>query len=173
MTRPHGDWRMGTALRVLTIGVYGFDEPGFFAALTNAGVDTLCDIRRRRGLRGSTYAFANSQRLQGRLAELGIKYVHMQHLAPSDAVRTVQSFKDASHGVGKRSRNELSPEFVYAYRAECLQRFDVPRFVEDLGPTSHVVALFCVEQKPAACHRSIVAAEIGRELGIAVEHLEP
>ena len=31
------------------------------------------------------YAFANSQRLQGRLAELGIAYVHRLDLAPSNA----------------------------------------------------------------------------------------
>ncbi len=67
----------------VTIGVYGFDEAGFFQALQDAGVDTFCDIRRRRGVRGSAYAFANSQRLQGRLAELGIRYIYRSDLAPS------------------------------------------------------------------------------------------
>ncbi|MFN2179799.1 MAG: hypothetical protein ACK2UV_09955, partial [Candidatus Promineifilaceae bacterium] len=56
---------------IVTIGVYGFDETTFFQALKDAGVDTFCDIRRRRGVRGSRYAFANSKRLQKRLAELG------------------------------------------------------------------------------------------------------
>ena len=31
-------------LRIITIGVFGFDEESFFAALTGAGVDTFCDI---------------------------------------------------------------------------------------------------------------------------------
>jgi len=28
----------------MTIGVYGADEDSFFGALTNAGVDTFCDV---------------------------------------------------------------------------------------------------------------------------------
>ncbi len=50
--------------RIVTIGVYGFEEEEFFAALANARVDLFCDVRRRRGVRGARYAFANSQRLQ-------------------------------------------------------------------------------------------------------------
>lgn len=51
-------------LNVVTIGVYGYTPETFFAALQEAGVDLLCDIRQRRGVRGAEYAFANSQRLQ-------------------------------------------------------------------------------------------------------------
>jgi len=36
-------------------------------------VDTFCDIRARRGVRGSEYAFANHQRLAARLAERNIR----------------------------------------------------------------------------------------------------
>ena len=43
--------------KIVTIGVYGFDETGFFRALQDAEVDTFCDIRDRRGVRGATYAF--------------------------------------------------------------------------------------------------------------------
>lgn len=46
---------MSELLLVATIGVYGFTEERFFGELTEAGVDLLCDVRRRRGLRGSTY----------------------------------------------------------------------------------------------------------------------
>ena len=55
--------------RILTIGVYGYSEEAFFQALQVAGVDAFCDIRSRRGVRGATYAFANSKRLQARLAK--------------------------------------------------------------------------------------------------------
>ena len=34
--------------KIVTIGVYGFDAEDFFTTLQRAGVDTLCDIRRRR-----------------------------------------------------------------------------------------------------------------------------
>lgn len=54
--------------RVLTIGVYGKTESQFFDALKNADIDTFCDIRKRRGVRGSQYAFVNSTKLQSRLA---------------------------------------------------------------------------------------------------------
>ena len=67
-------------IKIVTIGVYGFDEAGFFEALRKAEVDTFCDIRSRRGVRGATYAFANSMRLQARLASLGIRYIRCKLL---------------------------------------------------------------------------------------------
>lgn len=106
------DEQMNDHLCIMTIGVYGFDEQSFFSALTNAEVDTFCDIRRRRGLRGSAYAFANSRRLQERLAALGIRYIHMRELAPSSAVRDIQKVDDNRRGVGKRRRVALSPAFI-------------------------------------------------------------
>jgi len=45
--------------KFVTIGVYGFSADAFFEALQRAGVDSFCDIRYRRGVRGSEYAFAN------------------------------------------------------------------------------------------------------------------
>jgi len=33
-----------SGLHLMTIGVYGADEDSFFGALTNAGVDTFCDV---------------------------------------------------------------------------------------------------------------------------------
>ena len=53
--------------RVLTIGAYGFEPEEFFRALEAAGVDVFLDIRQRRGLRGSRYAFANVSRLRAEL----------------------------------------------------------------------------------------------------------
>lgn len=164
---------MENQIRIVTIGVYGFDEGGFFSALTDAGVDTFCDIRRRRGLRGSTYAFANSRRLQDRLASMGIRYVHFKELAPSQAVRDVQTRDDSQHGVGKRDRTVLGPAFVQAYSAECLQKLSAARFLDAVGPDAHVVALFCVEREPDACHRSLVAERLADELAIQPEHIKP
>src|SRR4051812_16785995 len=80
--------------KIVTIGVYGFDEAGFFQALQAAQVDTFCDIRRRRGVRGAEYAFANRQRLAARLAALGIRYLHRLDLAPTNAMRAVQYADD-------------------------------------------------------------------------------
>jgi len=157
----------------VTIGVYGFVEPSFFQALQNAGVDALCDIRQRRGVRGSTYAFANSQRLQARLAELGIRYMHRRDLAPSKTVRERQYTADKLSKTAKRQRATLSPEFIDAYREEILADFDSAQFIADLGPEARVVALLCVEREPAACHRSLVAERLEEDLSVTVKHILP
>ncbi len=164
---------MRNQIRVVTIGVYGFDERAFFSALTSAGVDTFCDIRRRRGLRGSAYAFANSRNLQDRLASLGIRYLHLKELAPSQTVRDVQKSRDSQQGIRKRDRTFLSPTFIHAYHEECLRDFDAEGFLDAMGSKAHVVALFCVEREPKACHRSLVADRLADELGVMPEHIKP
>lgn len=157
---------------LVTIGAYGFGEATFFPALQRAGVDTFVDIRRRRGVRGSAYAFANSQRLQARLGELGIRYVYRPDLAPSPAVSQAQAAADKASKTAKRRRETLDAAFVEAYRREFLGNFDSRRFVEELGD-ARVVALFCVERLPTACHRSLLAARLAADLGATVRHLLP
>ena len=159
--------------KIITIGVYGFDEEGFFAALQAANVDTFCDIRNRRGVRGATYAFANSVRLQARLAELGIRYLHCKALAPPKAVRDKQAAADKADKVAKRERTTLSTAFIEAYHAECLAHFEPQSLLDALESDAQVVALFCVEREPAACHRSLVADKLATELGLEVEDIVP
>lgn len=158
---------------LVTIGVYGSDEASFFAALQQAGVDTFVDVRARRGVRGAAYAFANSQRLQARLAELGIRYVHRPDLSPSQETRSRQYAVDKASKTAKRQRTVLDPAFAAAYRQERLAGFDSGQFLADLGPEARVVALFCVEREPAACHRSLLATRVQRDLGVEVRHLLP
>ena len=153
-------------MRIVTIGVYGFDEESFFWALGAAGVDTFCDIRQRRGVRGATYAFANSQRLQRRLAELGIRYLYRQDLAPTKAVRARQAEADEAQKVAKRQRTALGEAFVLAYRSEILANFDPQSLLDVAGSDTQVLALFCVEREPAACHRSLVANKLRWDLCI-------
>ena len=156
----------------VTIGVYGWDAQTFFRALQDVQVDTLCDIRRRRGVRGSEYAFANSQRLQARLAELGIAYVHRLDLAPSIAARQAQYAVDEANKTAKRQRQVISPAFADAYRQECLAEFNSQQFAADLGD-ARVVALLCVERDAAACHRSLLADQLAHDLDVRVTHLLP
>lgn len=158
---------------VVTIGVYGWLEELFFRALVEATVDTFCDIRARRGVRGSEYTFANSRRLQARLADLGIRYIHRKDLAPSPAARAGQQFADSATRTPKRLRATLGPAFVDAYRRERLSGFDSAAFVAELGPQAQVVALFCVEREPSACHRSLLAERLVQDLGIRVTHMTP
>lgn len=159
--------------RLFTIGVYGFDEASFFKRLTERGIDTFCDIRLRRGLRGARYAFANSAYLQKKLQDLGITYIHYRPLAPSKEVRNKQEADDKRKKVKKRERQELSETFIQAYETECLINFDSQTFINDLGSQAKHIVLFCVERDAAACHRSLAARKLVDELGLEVEHLVP
>ena len=159
--------------KIVTMGVYGFSEEAFFEALRAAEVDTFCDIRQRRGLRGSQYAFANSRRLQERLAQMGIRYLHRKDLAPTKAVRQRQKEADEAGGVAKRQRATLSPAFVDAYREEVLAAFEPQSLLDELEEDARVVALFCVEREPAACHRLLVAEKLEETLGLRIEHIVP
>ena len=160
-------------LKVITLGAYGATEAGFFGALQRAGVDTFCDVRDRRGVRGAEYAFVNSRRLQKRLAELGIRYLHFRELAPGPALRQRQAETDKREGTSKRKRTALGETFVAGYAAFALAAFDSRKFVERLGATARTVALFCVEREPAACHRSLLAARVQHDLGAEIVHLLP
>lgn len=161
------------AIKIVTLGVYGSTEAGFFAALHAAQVDTFCDVRRRRGVRGSAYAFANRRRLEVRLTEMGVRYLHCKDLAPSQALRQRQKVADRAERTAKRRRTVLSEDFMASYREESLSGFDSEAFARQLGPEARVVALFCVERAPAACHRSLLAERLQRDLGVEIVHLMP
>jgi hypothetical protein len=160
-------------IKLVTVGVYGFDEAGFFQALQEAQVDTLCDIRQRRGVRGAAYAFANSRRLQAKLAELGVRYLQCKELAPTGNIRQLQKAADSQNRRAKRQRRSLSPAFVAAYQEGILARFDSQSWLDGLPPDTKVVALCCVEREPLACHRSLLAGKLEQELGLPVEHIVP
>jgi uncharacterized protein (DUF488 family) len=158
--------------RLVTVGVYGWSSDRFIEALRTADVRQLLDVRQRRGVRGSEYAWANSKRLQTVLAEAGIAYRHHPELAPTTELRHLQYAEDSRQGVGKRSRAELAPEYVARYIRERLDRVDLAAIAEAM-PANRAAALFCVERDPEACHRSLVADRMAAELGLRVEHLRP
>jgi uncharacterized protein (DUF488 family) len=154
--------------KVATIGVYGFDIAGFLGALRAADLARVLDVRQRRGVRGSEYAWANSKRLQAALADAGIEYEHHPELAPTTELRQLQYAEDARQGVGKRSRSLLAPEYVERYTREILDQVDLAEVAARLP-----AALMCVERDPEACHRSLVAERLASEHGVAVVDLRP
>jgi uncharacterized protein (DUF488 family) len=158
--------------RLVTIGVYGWSPQGFVAALHEAEVRQLIDVRQRRGVRGPEYAWANSQRLQEALADEGIEYRHSPGLAPTTELRELQYREDDRLGVGKRSRTELAAEYADRYTREILDRAELDPVVNEM-PHDAASALLCVETDPEACHRSLIAARIGDRYGIPVNHLLP
>ena len=157
-------------LRVVTIGVYGFDGESFLQQLQEADVRLLLDVRQRRGVRGPEYAWANSRRLQAALARAGIAYEHHIELAPTTELRRLQYAEDDRQGVGKRSRRELAAEYARRYTAEILDRADLTPIVAALSDRG-IAALFCVEHDPEACHRSLIARRLAEQHGVTVEHL--
>ena len=160
-------------LTITTIGVYGFDEAGFFRALQQAGVQLFVDVRRRRGVRGREYAFVNSQRLQQKLAELNIAYRYEPALAPSPELRAQQYAIDKTQKVAKRQRTTLDPSFISAYQQAHLTEFDSQSFVDSLPDNIQTITFFCVEREPDACHRFLIANHLAQSVGLSVEHLLP
>lgn len=155
-----------------TIGVYNSTEKEFFDKLTDNNIDTFCDIRQRRGVRGAKYSFVNSNRLQQKLNDLEIKYGYIADLAPTSEIRELQKQIDLEKGELKRERQELGKVFVIEYKNRILQNFDFETFLEKLDQVgANKIALFCVEEHPEACHRSIVADKLMNTYKYKITHL--
>lgn len=145
--------------RVATIGVYGFSADGFLATLLENDIRELLDVRQRRGVRGSEYAWANAQRLQRALAEAGVGYRHLIELAPTTELRELQYAEDARTGTPKRKRAMLAPAYVARYKREVLDRAPLPEL-----PERGLAALFCVERDAHGCHRSLIAGRLADDV---------
>jgi len=158
-------------MEFFTIGVFNSTENEYFRKLTENNIHTFCDIRQRRGVRGADYKFVNSKYLQARLSDLGIRYVHILDLAPNNKIRQFQKEADLKSGVLKRNRHQVGPVFANTYKSEIIGKFDFSSFIEELEKEgADRVALFCVEEKNEACHRSIVANELAR-IGFKITNL--
>lgn len=155
-----------------TIGVYNSMEEEFFNKLLENNIDTFCDIRQRRGVRGAKYAFVNSNRLQQKLNDLEIKYGYVPDLAPTTEIRELQKEVDIKKGEQKRYRQVLGEVFVIEYKNRILKKFNFDAFFERLDEIgAKKIALFCVEEHPEACHRSIVAERIKNNFNFKITHL--
>ena len=173
---------------IYTIGVYDFDEAGFFGALQAQAIDLFIDVRRRRGMRGARYKFVNSSYLQSKLAQLGIGYAHLLELAPTQRIRSLQDIADQQAKLQRRSdRSDLCKAYRHEYKRDILKvykrkperKFHAHAALSQARLQAGFAcdqpalrpALFCVEGEPMACHRSLAASEIARQLGTEVIHL--
>ncbi len=158
-------------MEVFTLGVYNSTEQQFFGKLAENHIDTFCDIRQRRGVRGSQYSFVNSQRLQSRLAEMNISYTYLKDLSPTKEIREKQKEADKLNGIQKKDRTRLGEVFVNGYK-EHIKDYDFGALVEKLTDMdAKRVVFFCVEESPYACHRSIVANKLHKLFGYPITHL--
>jgi uncharacterized protein (DUF488 family) len=155
---------------IATVGVYESSLDDFLDKLTRHRVAMVVDVRQRRGVRGCEYAWANSLRLQAALEKAGIRYRHAPELAPTTELRQLQYREDDRLKVGKRSRVELADEYRRRYLHEVLDQVDLGAFLESL-PNNATSALLCVERDARACHRSLIAARLQAQYGVAVVNL--
>lgn len=148
--------------RLFTIGVYGTTRESFFQALVDNRITHFVDVRRRRGLRGAQYAYANASALEEKLRGLAISYIHRLDMSPSEVTRNVQRAADAKAKTSVADRETLSPEFTEQYRAEVLAPLDPDAFFDNFPEEARIV-LFCVEHSPSQCHRSLLANHLAME----------
>ena len=132
---------MRPRMRIFTIGYEGVTQGEFLAALIEAGVERLIDVR----------AVPNSRRpgfsktpLRNALAEAGIDYVHLRALGtPADGRAAARAGRKADLERIYAGQLEL-PEAI----AQAAQMIDLARHKPS--------ALLCYERDPAACHRSLL-----------------
>lgn len=155
-----------------TIGVYNSTEKEFFEKLLKNKIDTFCDIRQRRGVRGSKYSFVNSKKLQSKLEDYGITYFHYLDLAPTKEIRILQKQADLNNEELKRNRKTLGDVFVNEYKNQIVSRFNFIKFINELRDSkAQNVVLFCVEEYHKACHRSIVAEKLSTEFKFNIKNI--
>ena len=159
-------------MHFFTIGAFNSSAEDFYERLFHAGIDTFCDLRQRRGVRGAQYSFVNSKFLQYRLQQLGIRYIYIPQLAPSNEIRKFQKQTDDLLEQTNKNRQTLDENYIRAYRKLVLDVFDFPSLLQELQQSgARRIALFCVEQFPDACHRSLVGKWIKEGYGFELSHL--
>ena len=150
-------------INFFTIGVYNSTEDVFFKKLTKNHIDVFCDIRQRRGVRGSKYRYVNSNYLQTKLRELEIDYMYIKELAPTSSIRQRQKDADKLNKESKKQRTTLGKVFTKEYNSQILSHFDLKKLISNLEKEgAKNVVFFCVEEYASACHRSLVAKEINK-----------
>lgn len=132
-------------MRIFTIGYENATVGELLAALQEAGVERVIDIR----------AVPNSRRpgfsktpLRNALAEAGIDYVHLRALGtPADGRAAARAGRQAD--LERIYANQLElPEAI----AQSAQMVDLAR--------EKPSALLCYERDPAGCHRTLLMSAV-------------
>jgi uncharacterized protein (DUF488 family) len=143
-------------MRIFTIGYEATTMGEFLAALLEAGVERVIDVRalplsRRPG-------FSKSP-LRASLEEAGIEYVHLKALGTPSEGRTAA--RAGRHGDLER---------IYAGQLQLPEAIVQGEQMRDLA-TEKPSALLCYERDPAGCHRSLLLDAVARDA--EVTHLFP
>lgn len=138
---------------LFTIGYERATPTSLIDALSGAGVKLLIDVRELANSRRPGFS---KRALAGSLSEAGIGYVHLR------ALGTPKAGRQANHA-GRMEE----------FRAIVEAGLDRPEAGLALAEARELAAaqpacLFCLEDDPARCHRTAVAARL---TGFAVRHL--
>lgn len=143
-----------TAAEVFTIGYERATPPSLLAALREAGVRTLVDVRAIAASRRPGFA---KSALAASLQEAGIGYLHLRALGtPAEGRAAVRA-----------GRPEVMRRIVAAHLAGT-EALAALANLADLARRQRV-CLLCLEHDPAQCHRSLVAEAVG----LPIRHLAP
>ena len=143
-------------MRIFTIGYEGTTVGEFLAALQQAGVERVIDVR----------AVPNSRRpgfsktpLRNALAEVGIDYVHLRALGtPADG-----------RAAARAGRHE-DLERIYAGQLELPEAMAQGAQMVELS-FEKPSAVLCYERDPSGCHRTLLLDSVAPDA--EVEHLFP
>lgn len=128
-------------MRIFTIGYEGATVPEFIAALKQARIERVIDVRalplsRRPG-------FSKSG-LRASLEEQGIEYIHLKALGTPAAGR-------AAARAGRHSELER----IYSGQLELPEAIAQSAQMLELA-RERPTALLCMEREPAHCHRALL-----------------
>jgi uncharacterized protein (DUF488 family) len=135
-------------MRIFTIGYEGATVPEFIAALKQAGIERVIDVRalplsRRPG-------FSKSP-LKGALDEAGIDYIHLKALGtPAEGRAAARAGRHAELERIYSGQLEL-PEAI----AQSVQMLELAR--------EKPSALLCMEREPEHCHRTLLLKAVAPE----------
>ena len=127
--------------KVWTIGYEQASMGQFFAALQQAGVEVVADVRAVAASRRPGFAKSS---LAANLREAGIGYVHLRALGTPPEGR-------AAARAGKRAELER----IYAGQLELPEALAASAELAELARDKRV-ALLCYERDPACCHRTLL-----------------
>jgi uncharacterized protein (DUF488 family) len=142
-----------------TIGYENATVQTFLAALREAGVELLVDVRALATSRRPGFA---KTRLSANLAEAGIEYLHLRRLGTPAEGRAA-----ARAGRYDELRSVFAAHLATPAAQEELE------LLADLVRRGRRVCLMCLEADPEHCHRSLVADALAERLPLQVRHLHP
>lgn len=156
--RGSGPTSAAMTATLFTIGYEGADPDRLAAALRDAGVATLADVRavalsRKRGF--------SKTALAAHLAGNGLAYLHLRALGTPAAGRAA-----ARAGDSATMRRIFCDEVLDTPAGEAALTDLAARAAGTEGP----ICLFCFERDPAGCHRRVLAERLAAR-GLAVVDL--